>query len=142
MRHELSGGMLVFQTRPRRAVLLLIDGDRFDLPKGHIKRGEREIDCAWRELEEETGIPRKRVTLVEDFRFTAVYHPKRDVEKTVVLFAGEVTGPCPVTTPDHDNYLWLRWAPPHDLYPFPTIHNALLSWEHHVKTTPRSKRAS
>lgn len=144
MRHELSCGVLLFQNRPRRSLLVLCDGDRLDLPKGHIKRGEGELDCAWRELEEETGIPRRLVTLTPDFRFTATYHPKRDVKKTVVLFAGEVAGPCVVTTPEHDDYAWLPWDPPHDLYEFPTIHNALLAFEHHVATAflPRHRRAS
>ena len=141
MRHELSCGVLLFQQRPRRSVLLLVDGDRLDLPKGHIKRGESELDCAWRELEEETGIARRLVTLEEGFRFTATYHPKRDVEKTVVLFAGEVEGPCAVTTPEHDDYVWLPWAPPHEIYEFPTIHNALLAWDHHLATRGSSAAA-
>ena len=146
MRHELSCGVLLFQNRPRRSVLLLVDGDRLDLPKGHIKRGESELDCAWRELEEETGIPQRLVTLDREFRFSVTYHPKRDVEKTVTLFAGEVEGPCVVKTPEHDDYVWLAYAPPHDLYEFPTIHNALLAWEHHVTsavaTVARGRRAS
>src|SRR5688572_2768328 len=130
VRHELSCGFLLFQDRPRRSVLLLVDGDRLDLPKGRVKRGETDLECAFRELEEETGIPARAVHVVDGFLFEVAYHPSKSVEKTVRLFAGEVEGPRAVVTPDHDDYVWLPWRPPHELYEFPTIHNALLAWEH------------
>ena len=144
MRHELSCGFLLFQNRPRRSVLLLVDGDRLDLPKGRIKRGESKMDCAMRELEEETGISRDDVNVVDGFRFETTYHPKGNAKKTVLLFAAEVEGPCAVTTPDHDDYVWMPWRPPHELFEFPTIHNALLAWDHYLTTLSRraGRRAS
>jgi bis(5'-nucleosidyl)-tetraphosphatase len=140
MRHELSCGFLLFQNRPRRSVLLLVDGDRLDLPKGRIKRGETKMECAMRELEEETGIARDDVAVVDGFRFETTYHPKRDYKKTVLLFAAEVEGPCAVITPDHDDYVWMPWRPPHELFEFPTIHNALLAWDHYLATAARRPR--
>ena len=132
MRFEKSCGVLVFQERPRRSFLLLVAGDRLDLPKGHTKRGESEIDCALRELEEETGLSRTAIKLVEGFRFEATYAPNKRTEKTVVLFAGELAGPCAIVTPDHDDYVWMPWKPPHDFRDFPTIHNGLSAWHDHV----------
>lgn len=145
IRHELSCGFLLFQNVPRRSLLLLVDGDRLDLPKGRIKRGESKMECALRELEEETGISARAVSVIEGFRFETTYHPKRDMKKTVLLFAAEIEGPCAVVTPDHDDYVWMPWRPPHDLYEFPTIHNALIAWDHYVTTSarrPARKRAS
>lgn len=144
MRHELSCGFLLFQNRPRRSVLLLVDGERLDLPKGRIKRGESKMECAMRELEEETGISRDHVRVIDGFRFETTYHPKGNGKKTVLLFAAEVEGPCAVTTPDHDDYVWMPWRPPHELFEFPTIHNALLAWDHYLTTASRraGRRAS
>ena len=36
----------------------------WDIPKGHIEQGELEVDCALRELQEETGIIARRELLV------------------------------------------------------------------------------
>jgi bis(5'-nucleosidyl)-tetraphosphatase len=132
LRHETSCGVLLFQDRPRRSFLLLVRNDRLDLPKGRIKRGESELGCALRELEEETGIEPRLVGLVEGFRFETTYRPNRQRRKTVVLFAAEIQGPAAVVTPDHDDYAWVPWRPPHDFREFPTLHLALGAWHAHV----------
>lgn len=141
MRIEKSCGVLIFQERPRRSFLLLVDGHRLDLPKGHIKRGESELQCALRELEEETGLRGTEIALVDGFRFETTYAPNKRTEKTVVLFAAELTGPCAIVTPDHDDYAWVDWRPPHDYREFPTIHNGLLAWHNHL-TRAQARRAS
>lgn len=135
MRHETSCGVLLFQKRPRRSFLLLVRNDRFDLPKGHMKRGEDELGCALRELEEETGIAPRHVSVVDGFRFETTWCPRPDRPdrmKTVVLFAAEVEGPVAVVTPDHDDYAWVPWRPPHDFEDHPLLHHALLAWQRHL----------
>ena len=132
MRSEKSCGLLVFQDVPRRSFLLLVRGDGFDLPKGRMKKGEDELACAFRELEEETGLARDVVSLVDGFRFENTYCPNKRTQKTVVLYAGLVAGPVAIVTPDHDDYAWVPWRPPHDYREHPTIHRALLAWYDHV----------
>ena len=56
VRREVSCGVLLFQDRPRRSFLLLLNNERIDLPKGRMEPRESELECALRELEEETGI--------------------------------------------------------------------------------------
>ena len=51
-----SCGVLVFRDEPSLSFLLMEHTQRLDLPKGHVDPGESEIECALRELEEETGI--------------------------------------------------------------------------------------
>lgn len=140
MRSETSCGLLLFQEMPRRSFLLLVRGNGFDLPKGRMKKNETELDTAFRELEEETGLRRHDVSLVDGFRFETVYCPNKRVEKTVVLFAGLVAGPKEIVTPDHDDYAWVPWKPPHDYREFPTIHKVLRSW--HEFTSRPERRAS
>lgn len=106
-----------------------------------MKRGEDELACALRELEEETGIAARQVAVVDGFRFEATVFARSgrprggrsDRKKTVVLFAAEVEGPVAVVTPDHDDYAWVPWHPPHDLDESPVIHAALQAWQEHLQ---------
>ena len=58
---------------PIEQFLLMVHPTRLDLPKGHIDDGETEIECALRELVEETSITDKDIHLDPDFRFTTHY---------------------------------------------------------------------
>ena len=65
--------------------------DRWDLPKGHVDPGETELQCALRELEEETSITINDIEIDNDFRFTTQYpvvsKKKGQVrQKTLVIF--------------------------------------------------------
>ena len=115
--------------------------DRLDLPKGHIKKNESEIDCALRELEEETGLVAHDIDLHPSFRFETTYVSNRGLQKTVVLFAAELRAHKMIVTPDHDDYAWVPWRPPHDFRESPTIHKALVAWhEHDAKRESRPRR--
>ncbi len=50
-----SCGIIVFKRDPLE-FLLMRHPTRWDLPKGHVDPGETDLECALRELEEETGI--------------------------------------------------------------------------------------
>ena len=146
MRHETACGVLLFQDRPRKSFLILLhEDDRIDLPKGRLERGEDELECALREMEEETGIDRERVRVVDGFRFVTTWvMTKRSgarVTKSVVLFAVEAEGPCAVRTPDHDDYAWVTWQPPHAFPEHRTLDLALSAWEAFAAATrPRAPR--
>lgn len=134
MRHETACGVLLFQNRPRRSFLILLhEDDRIDLPKGRLEADEDELECALREMEEETGIGRDDVRVVDGFRFVTTWvMTKRSgarVTKSVVLFAVEAHGPCAVHTPDHDDYAWVTWRPPHAFPEHRTLDLALDAWE-------------
>lgn len=93
---------------------------RYDLPKGHIEEGESELECALRELREETGISEDQVRMDPDFRFEQTYYPTyrrfggERVEKAVVIFLAwlrnDETG---VSATEHFSYEWVEWNPPH-----------------------------
>ena len=53
----------------------------WDFPKGHVDKGETEIETATRELEEETGI--KNIILLDNFRKTINYKIQKRDRKTV-----------------------------------------------------------
>jgi 8-oxo-dGTP pyrophosphatase MutT (NUDIX family) len=56
VRQPLSCGFLILRGQPVDSFLLMKHPRRWDLPKGHLDEGETELQCALRELQEETGI--------------------------------------------------------------------------------------
>jgi 8-oxo-dGTP pyrophosphatase MutT (NUDIX family) len=110
----LSCGVLLHQRRPVDAVLALLRHDGSpDLPKGHVKRGESDLEAALREFEEETGIDRDRIVVDASRTFEATYRTRSRktgqlVNKTVRVFKAEVEGPVVVDVEAHRDYAWLR----------------------------------
>ncbi len=128
-----SCGVLITRGEPVRDFLLMRHADRWDLPKGHVDPGETEVQCALRELREETGIASADIELVEGFRFTTHYpvRAKKSGElydKTLVVFLGRLVCNVPIAITEHLGYEWFAWNPPHRIQSF-TIDPLLLEVE-------------
>lgn len=99
----------------------MIHPDRLDLPKGHVDPGETEMECALRELVEETGIAKDDIKIDPDYRFEMKYviFPKRtnfeETEKTLIIFLGTLIREVEIKITEHDGYEWRRWSPPHQI---------------------------
>ena len=79
-----SCGFLIYRDDPSPSFLLMRHADRWDLPKGHVDEGESNLECAYRELEEETGIRAEHVLMDEHFKFKNKYVVKYDEAGEVV----------------------------------------------------------
>ena len=129
-------GVVLFRSHPDFSFLLMRHRHRFDLPKGHLENGETDIECALREMEEETGIPRADVELDPQFRFEEVYYPYEarfgpgQVEKTLVIFLGFIRRDPKIRPTEHGGYEWRKWHPPHNIQKF-TINPLLAKLEEH-----------
>lgn len=116
-----SCGVLLVQGDPVERFLLMKHHDRWDLPKGHVDPGETELQCALREMEEETGIARELVSLDPGFRFTQRYYvegPRTNWErklKELVIFLGRLDSDAAITVTEHIDYAWFDWNPPHSI---------------------------
>lgn len=115
-------GFLIVQGDPIESFLLMKHPSRWDLPKGHVDEGETEMQCALRELEEETGIQADDITVDPDFRYQLQYvvHYKRkfggsDALKTVVYFLARLNRDVSLKLTEHGDAKWFAWAPPHDI---------------------------
>lgn len=142
MRQVKSCGVILFRRNPDMSFLLMKHTHRFDLPKGHIEVGETEIQCALREMWEETGVPIDQVQLDPEFRYEEKYFPieprfgTERVEKTLVIFLGWVDKVDQVQVTEHGGHEWRRWSPPHTIQKY-TINPLLAAVESHFAKTGR-----
>ena len=118
MTTQKSCGFLIVRGEPVREFLLMRHADRWDLPKGHVDPGETEMQCALRELNEETGLTADDIEPVDDFRFTLEY-PVRNKrtgqmdDKTLVVFLAHLHRDAEINPTEHPGYQWFAWQPPH-----------------------------
>jgi len=116
-----SAGVILFRDAPQRQFLVLKHGQRCDLPKGHLRKHEDDLQAAIRELREETGLTAEQVRLDDEFRFSITYFPRyrrlggKRVHKTVTIFVGQLVEDQPVRVREHDGHEWIAWDPPHQL---------------------------
>ncbi|MCA9173472.1 MAG: NUDIX domain-containing protein [Planctomycetales bacterium] len=133
----MSCGFIVFRWQPQLSFLLMEHADRWDLPKGHVDEGENEMQCALRELEEETGIRHEALQVDPDFRFETQYEVRyrrkfdgATALKTLVIFLAFVNGPQELQVTEHQGYRWVDWRPPHRIQTL-TIDPLLAAVEKH-----------
>jgi bis(5'-nucleosidyl)-tetraphosphatase len=118
MATQKSCGFLIVRGNPVRQFLLMRHADRWDLPKGHVDPGETEMQCALRELHEETGLSADDIQLVQGFRFTLEYPVKNKRtgeidDKTLVVFLARAGDTVSINPTEHPGYQWFPWQPPH-----------------------------
>ena len=135
-----SCGVLVVRGKPVESFLLMLHPTRYDLPKGHVDEGETEMECALRELEEETAISPHDIEIDPDFRFTHRYQvrsKRHNLElrnKILVMFLGYLLNDVPIKLTEHMGHEWIKWCPPHRIQE-QTIDPLLACVAEHVRTS-------
>jgi len=84
--------------------------DYWDFPKGHIERGEKELETVKREVEEETGLT--DLEFMEDFKEWIKYffrHKGKTVFKIVTFYLAETKKEAVKTSFEHIGYQWLPY---------------------------------
>ena len=119
-----SCGVVVVRGQPVTDVLLMIHPTRLDVPKGHVEKGETDLQCALRELEEETGIGASDIEIDPEFQFVTRYPVKYKRsgyqwrEKTLIIFLGRLKdADFEIKVTEHEGFRWEPWNPPHQLQP-------------------------
>jgi len=115
---EKSAGAIVFRREEDKIYYLLLhyqSGARrphpfWDLPKGHIEKGEDVIKTVKREVEEETGL--KDIKLVEGFKETIKYFFKfegKNILKFVTFLLAETKTKKIKISWEHIGFKWLPY---------------------------------
>jgi len=91
-----AAGMIVFRREPDgcRFLLLLSRQTKrplWEFPKGGVQEGETLLQAALRELEEETGLARTAIRLVDGFERTEEYRFRVQRDSQGVLIRKQVT---------------------------------------------------
>ena len=107
---EKSCGAVVFREEGgARLYLVLHYTERhWDLPKGHVEKGETEEETARREIAEETGIA--RIEFLPGFRHVVSYTFRRagkNVPKDVVFFLAKTSEKDVRLSSEHIGFAWL-----------------------------------
>lgn len=137
-----SCGFLIVRGKPVSDFLLMRHPDRWDLPKGHVDGGENDLQCALRELEEETSITINDIEIDGDFRFIAQYpvvsKKKGKVrQKTLVIFLAYLVRDVNIAVTEHAGYQWFDWDPPQQIQAA-TIDPLLVELQTHLASGPEA----
>lgn len=96
----------------------------YGFPKGHVEKNETEIETAYRETKEETGID---VILDKEKRFEISYYTRKNNFKTVVYFLAH---PKNIEIKiQEDEILEAKWVPINDVEGILTFDNMKKLWE-------------
>ena len=114
---EKSAGAIIFRKNKETKYLLLhypssakAKKDYWDLPKGHIEKGEKEIDTVKREVREETGL--KEIEIVEGFKEHIKYFFKfkgQTIFKIVIFYLARAKAKNVKISFEHIGYQWLLY---------------------------------
>ena len=114
-------GVLVMRREPEWSFLLMRHASRWDLPKGHMDPGESDLECALRELHEETGIQANDIALEENFEFVTRYMLQEQrtgdqwVQKTLKIYLAWLQLDVAIHPSEHLGFQWFKWEPPHSI---------------------------
>lgn len=118
--YECSCGAIVYRIINDEVRFLLIKNKRslnWGYPKGHMERGEGELETAYREILEETGI---RAEFMPDFRYKSEYSIQGRIEKKVIIFLATTKDTNTIIQREEiEEYLWLKYDKAMSMLKFP-----------------------
>jgi len=128
----LSAGVIVVRRDGDTWQYLLLRAFQYwDFPKGIVEAGEKPLEAARREVEEETGLTNLVFAWGHDFRETPPYGPGK-VARYYVAETGQIEVVLPISPelgrPEHHEYRWMSYKEARELLA-PRV-QPILDWAH------------
>ena len=132
---EKSAGAIIFRREGGKTYYLLLhypstkrgaESDYWDFPKGHIEKGESQLDTVKREVKEETGL--KDIKFIEGFKEWIKYffkHKGKTIFKIVTFYLAETKTKDVKVSFEHLGYKWLPYEKALDQLTFENAKNIL-----------------
>jgi 8-oxo-dGTP pyrophosphatase MutT (NUDIX family) len=116
-----AAGAVVFRRTERGIRLLLLRAyNNWDFPKGLVDPGEDQLDCAKREVREETGLTKLDFPFGDEFKETLPYSGNK-VARYYLAETGEHQIELPVSPelgrPEHHEFRWVTFDEAEELLP-------------------------
>jgi 8-oxo-dGTP pyrophosphatase MutT (NUDIX family) len=110
---ERSAGAVIFHENKEREYLLLhYESGHWDYVKGHIENNESEKEALIRETEEEAGIKKDDIRIIENFKEKIQYFYKHEgklIKKEVVFYLAKSKTKAVKISKEHIGYKWLPY---------------------------------
>lgn len=129
MNKEKSCGVVIYNDKKEVLLLKHRSGNHYDFCKGHIEENETELECALREVEEETGLS---VSIDPGFKVYTHYVINHQSHKTVCWFTGEKQNDLIIQQSEISDYRWLDYEQALTTITFETSKNVLRAWHHYM----------
>lgn len=123
MTYEKSCGAIIFNDK-NEVLLIKQNSGNWGFPKGHMEKGETEVQTAIREIKEETNVD---IKINENYRYELSYLQREDMTKTVVYFVAKEINNNEIKLQDIElqNY---KWTKPKDVANTLTYDNITELW--------------
>lgn len=147
-RNERSAGFLIYHRRPGTPeplrFLLLDSGRHWDFAKGHVDKGETDLETAVRELQEETGIT--QIERLPEYQQEIAYFFRSArhglIRKTVAFFLAEVARTEVILSEEHVGYAFLPYEHAVERASFPAAKQLLRIANEFLTAAPSSTPAA
>ena len=117
MQKEKSAGAIIFRMEKGKPLYLLLrypsarsKKEYWDLPKGHMEKGEEERDTVIREVREETGL--QDIEFLDGFREEIRYWFQakgQKISKTVAFYLAQTRQKKVTISSEHLGFIWLGY---------------------------------
>jgi len=141
---ERSSGAILFSinNESTKLVFLLLHyaSGHWDFPKGNIESGEDEVQAAYREIFEETGI--QNVHFLKGFRKKIQYHyirGNKSIRKEVIFYIARTNTKEIILSNEHVGYAWKDYNQALNQLTYKSAKNLLTEVKMYLETNANRK---
>ena len=115
IKKQVVAGFIIYRRTPEGIKFLLLyrRGGYWNFPKGHFEHGEKALDTALRETQEETGIKKSELRIIPNFRTKVNFHFFRGDKKiydTLLLYLAEThQAEVKISPREHSGFAWFLY---------------------------------